>query len=436
MFLYLWMACHPNTPPFHPEVEQETLFQGLQPQPNLLMISIDTLRRSALGRYGGGTDTPFLDQLAEQGVVMDRHQTCSAWTYPGIVCTLTGQMPYTFGFMPRPDRALSDMSALPSDVQTIATHLHAAGMQTFLITTSNNLGPTHGTDVGYDWEYQEENLANQVTDRALELVKSSDFNRQAPWFLHVHFKDTHFEYNPPEAYKSELEGRQVLPWDLSSTDQVEQFLELEPMLSAEIVEEAHEQLRILYRGEVRFIDDELKRMITTLQAEDLMENTLIVVWTDHGEQFWEHGAFEHTNSLHSEENDGILFFSGAGLSPASWTGWTSSQDLLPTLLSLLNLPPAVLPGQVIGMALSDAPSFGVLLPHSGPPMQSISRGEKKLIYDWGGSFKFYNRDDDFEEQHDIYEANNPDVQEAIDLLRPEIQKLQPMITEYQPQGLP
>lgn len=440
-YTYLVLSCNEGEHPFsiEPTAPVEYIFDGIGSAPNVLMLSIDTLRRDALGRYGG-TETPVLDGLAARGVVMERHQTCSAWTYPGVACSLTGQLLYHFGFMPRIGTPGAEMPVLPEGTQTIATRLQASGVQTILLSTSDHLGLYHNTGMGYDLQERLDggiNGAQIAVDRALEVARGPMLDRARPWLLHLHVKDPHAVYEPPAAYRGALEGRMALPWDLATSEGQAQFFREEHSLSAELREEARLQLRLLYDGEVRFMDAELGRLMAGLEGEGLMENTLVVVWNDHGEQFWEHADQGHDTSLHFAENDGVLIFAGAGLEPLAWTQGTTSLDLLPTMLHIFGLPDDdALPGYRIGMAPSDRPRIGALWPRGKAPTQSVTLGEDKLIYRWDGYLEFYQRDRDPTERRNVYDDAPPALEQMQQLLREEVEKMRPAVDGYTPIGLP
>ena len=407
---------------------------------NLLMISIDTLRRDVIGRYGGGDDTPFLDELAGRGLALDRHDTCSAWTFPGSICAMSGRPPYYFGAMPRVDvgEGAEGTVPLPADAETLAVRLSAAGFQSLLTTTNLWIGPQTNLSIGYDRTVGSQDAqAGPQLDATLSLMEDGVIDLERPWFAHVHLRDPHSPYAPPASYLGELEGREALPWDLGTEKGFTDFQRARRSLSAEELAEAIVQIKIRYEGEVRYMDQEIRRFFTALEEKGLLTNTLVVVWSDHGEQFNEHGGFAHNNNLNVEENAGIALFSGPNVPATAWTGATTSIDLVPTILSLLGLPvPAELPGVVAGQATDDRPRTGVLWPTGLPPIQSVNIGTGKLIYHWWGRAGFYDRATDPEERTDIYDLQRADVQRAWEVMRAEVAALQPYVPEETPKGMP
>jgi arylsulfatase A-like enzyme len=401
---------------------------------NLLMISIDTLRRDALGRYGGSGDSPFLDALAERSRVMDRHQSCSAWTFPSAVCALTGQLPYSLGFMPLATSP-TEQAPVPEGTPTLATVLVEAGYQTRLVTTSVWISSTTGLDAGYQSEVRVRDAAaaglRAEAEREMEELSSA-----RPWLLHVHFRDPHGPYEAPESYLKALEGRPTLRWDLSTTEGEHAYHMERSSESAATRQEGDAQMRIRYLAELRYLDDELAAMLATFEAQGRLDNTLVVVWTDHGEQFWEHDDFQHNRSLHAEENDAIWMISGPDVVGEAWTGTTSGVDVLPTLLEQLGQPiPEGLAGCPVGKAERDRPQFAVRR-DDDTIMQAVTVGHQKLIYAWDGSLSRYDREVDPGELVNLYQAGGKQEAELWAWLKPEVAALQEVIPGMTPTGLP
>ncbi len=437
MLLYALLGCVRPPPLDLPARDLPDLEVARRPR-DVLMISVDTFRRAAIGRYGGGGDTPFLDGLAERSVALDRHQTCSAWTYPAVTCALTGRLPYDLGILPNLQDPSDEMAPLPAGTGTIAGHLGGAGWQSLLVSTNRHIGPMHNTAEGYgaveDWKAHP---AGAIVDRGLEWLRGPERDRDRRWLLHLHFMDAHEIYEPPARYRDLLAGRPALPWDLSTWEGLTAFEEAEAGLDAELREEARAQMRLLYRGEVRYLDDEIRRLIETAEAEGLLSDALIVFWNDHGEQFWEHGERGHNKSLYAEENDGFLWFSGSDVVPVAWEDGTGSVDLLPTLLGFLGQKiPGGLRGVQLGEAEPERARISVFWPPDEPPMQSVTIAETKLIYSWDGRHEAYRRGQDPGEQVDIYDRQDPIQAAEWEIIRAEAERMEPFVDGYRPHGIP
>ncbi len=405
-------------------------FEGAPPR-NLVMISIDTLRRDALGRYGGGTDTPFLDDLLERSFVLDQHASCANWTLPGVTCALSGRTPADMGFWPRPPTQEGD-TGIPENLRSLALMLEDHGYRTALATASEMLSPSGPLGAAYQATFDERNLpAGPLGEEALNLLDDLRSGDQ-PWFLHVHFKDPHDPYESGGAWRQEIAGR----WDLTS-------LGLDPSTSegmsaiAQAWQEADGQtraliaelVRVAYAADVRDFDAALADFWSDLEATGALDDALVVLWTDHGEQLFDHGELTHDKGLYEEEVAAIAAFQAPGLVPQAWTEPTRHVDLVPTILEMLGLPPEPgLTGKVVGEAgpLRVQPRF--MLNDELGAVTSVTVDGTKLIYRWSGVKELYDLRADPLELDDIYDASDPEVQCLWRYLEEEVWKLAPVLT--------
>ena len=178
-----------------------------------------------------------------------------------------------------------------------------------------------------------------------------------------------------------------------------------------------------------------KALFEALDAAGRLDDTLVMFWNDHGEQLFEHGARGHAISLFGEETDGFALFWARGLSPAVWDEATTNLDLMPTALWLLDIdPPPGLAGDVVGTAPAERPVFGTVAPIGRPPQQSVTVGNRKLIYRWDGLKSLFLRDTDPAEANNVYDDNPAVVQAMWDLLLPEVERAEPFIADYTPES--
>ena len=177
-------------------------------------------------------------------------------------------------------------------------------------------------------------------------------------------------------------------------------------------------------------------MMATLEAQGRLDNTLVVVWSDHGEQFWEHGGFQHNQSLHAEENDAIFFLSGLDVVAQAWTEPTSTVDILPTVLQHLGQP---IPGGLAGCPVKKAevgrPQFSARQ-HSDAVTQAVTVGNQKLIHGWSGSFLRYDIEVDPEESVNLYEEGGAEEAVLWRHLESEVAALGRVLPEETPKGMP
>jgi len=276
-------------------------------RPNLLLITIDTLRADHVGAYGyAAAETPALDRLAREGVRFERAVSAVPLTLPSHATILTGRTPPHHGLRN------NGAGALPANRPTLATALSEAGYRTGAFVGSfvldHRFGLSRGFDV-YDDEIardasgmrslEAERPASEVADRALAWLGRVAEDRAAPFFGWVHFYDAHAPYVPPEPYASRHRDA-------------------------------------LYDGEVAFVDAQVARLLEFLDRRGLAGSTLVAVASDHGEALGEHGELTHGLLLYEPTLRVPLILRGHGL-PAgkSVAAPVGLVDLAPTLAGLL-----------------------------------------------------------------------------------------------------
>lgn len=279
--------------------------------PHVILISIDSLRADHLGCYGHSRDTsPFLDEFASSGVVFETAVSSSSWTIPAHAAMFTGL----------PDRVhgcIDEFSWLDRSRKTIAEAFREAGYQTVGFFSGPPLHPNFGFGQGFDsyhdcTTFSETSIGILKGDKVLtelehkpntvvtngEVLDAVDrWLKDAtarPLFMFIHMWDVHYDYQPPQPYdrlfdpdyRGPCTGREVLevvkrPADWTDADV------------------AH--LQALYDGEIRWTDETVRKICERLEARFGAENLLIVITSDHGEAFYEHGVHGHRLSLHEEE---------------------------------------------------------------------------------------------------------------------------------------
>jgi arylsulfatase A-like enzyme len=165
-----------------------------------------------------------------------------------------------------------------------------------------------------------------------------------------------------------------------------------------------------YSAEVRYMDDEVGRLWTQFETDGLLDDTLVVFFSDHGEQFDEHGRFQHTWSLYREENAAVAAFWAKNIQPMTWSGPTIHQDLAPTILDALEVPLGSHTGVIVGTAPADRAlvTFNAMLDWGGTLMAAEKDGQK-LIYWWNGGKKYFDLSIDPTEVTDLYDPADPSV---------------------------
>ena len=411
----------------------DTWSPGPTPPRNLLVISIDTLRRDYLGAYSAeATASPFIDSLLAEGLVLDDHRSCSNWTYASILCALSGRYNEDNGFFPRggnPDPwDTQERTPLTPNTITLMPDLFTEqGFVSAIVTANPFLGTGFNVGSRYTNTRQITASAGEVTQAALESAANlRDDGR--PWLLHAHYIDPHTPYTPPSEYVSHnLVGLERLPVDIRQTGGMEELAAIWVDLTAFQQALALEYIDVLYRGEIANLDHHIELLMTQLEEDGMLEDTLVMLWSDHGEQFHEHEQFQHHKALYSEETAGLAaFWSSDGDGPARWSGPTTHMDLLPTTLCMMGLEPLadVDPtsptGAVIEHIPDNRPRFSSALLDIS--QSSVDLDGLRLIYRWDGTLELYDLAEDPGEQVDLAAERTEDVSALWSLLEPMVVK--------------
>lgn len=429
------MGCADNEVPSTVTTEVSTpLFEysGVHPT-NVLMISIDTWRKDQVDTTLSSSDktssAPFISNMVSEGVHLSNHHSSSSWTYPSMTAALAGQDLVTMNFVP----SIGDKTGImPATVTFLPTLLSNEGYNTGIVTANGFLCSEY--EIGDKYDYEEclppkdtafDALA--LRSRGLALAETLSAGK-TPWLLHLHLIDPHLPYDPPAAYLDEVNALPPLSYDFSSS-------------SAQALQVAWDDLAkedqglflthttARYRALTRYVDDEINGLMSDLSEQGLLEDTLVVLFADHGEQLFEHGSAGHTTSLHSQETTVTAAFWAKNLLPNIWTGLTSHHDLVPTILDQLQLEvPQHITGITAGERTDDTVIFSYLL----TPIQfyiSTIIEDHKLIYGWhDGSKLLYNIASDPEEQNDIYDNTLDSTAKLWLALDEELARLQPLIS--------
>ena len=348
-------------------------------RPNVIIYLIDTLRADHLGVYGYPRPTsPNIDRFAQDSVLFLDASAHSSWTRPSVVSLLTGLLPPAHGVQGRADK-------LPASVRTLAEMLGEQGYETLGLVTNGNVGPTFGLDRGFSYfrhlrESTERPEMHRLSDHLNEWIFRFLDNRAddpRPFFLYAHATDPHLPYTPPEPFRRRFAAG-VDP----AIGQRESARAITSTRGGS--EETRAALVDLYDGEIAFNDHHFGRLLADLRQRGLYDSSLIVLAADHGEEFLDHGGWEHGKTLYSEQLHVPLILKlpgGAGAGTRVATS-VSQVDVLPTILDLLAIdPPAVIDGRsLLRPRSAGRPSFAALA-LSGRELRSVTARGWKLILD-------------------------------------------------------
>jgi arylsulfatase A-like enzyme len=304
--------------------------------PNVVLISLDTLRADRLSCYGyDRPTTPTIDALAAAGTLFEDASATSPWTAPSHASMLTGLFSAHHGVLNLGFR-------LPTEAVTLAEALGAAGYQTFGAVNSINLGlPTMEFDQGFErYSWTEEtaetadgtlvvpNTGREVAAVARAMVEERDPER--PFFLFLHVYDTHADLSPEERYREEF----VAPYSGPVDGTAAQFFQMIEY-AVQVDQAGITWLREMYDAEVRQVDDLVADFLAFLEEEGVRDDTLIVLTSDHGEEFFEHGFPGHARTQYQEVLAIPLILSGPGVPRGRRIAEpVGLVDVFPTVLAL------------------------------------------------------------------------------------------------------
>jgi arylsulfatase A-like enzyme len=399
---------------------------------NLIVISIDTFRRDVLARYGGVSGSAeYLSQLFDEGYALEQHTSCSNWTMQSMLCLQTGASNLDVGVVP--DVSSVHRAAIPDSLTTLPVVLADAGYHSVLATGNSWFSSVWNMDLGFSWSSTPiHGNVEKVYENGLEpLMAAREKGLTDPFYLHLHIIEPHAAYDPPDKYLDGLDALEEIDIDLSQKD--EQYAKNREWMTMPVEEQElyNNHLKVRYAGEVEFLDDQLRSVMEDLENRNFLKNTLVVIVSDHGEAFFEHGEQNHAVSLHREENDAIALFWAQNIVPGSFDGPTTHADIAPTILSVLGVEqPKTMTGLTVAEVSYDRTRFAITAGKLGV-RQSVMDGGHKLIFDWStGRIETYDLAADPLEQTDLVSYDATEAARLFEILRPEVERASEIMSHY------
>lgn len=341
---------------------REPVIEGRYAGHNVLVISLDTCRRDALSLYGAPDDSSaHLASFARDAVVFEHARAPAPHTAPSHMSLFTSLLPSVHGVQnvqhgvhPETGKRRPLIESVPQDVPTLAEVLSARGYRCIGLTDGGNLNPPHGFDRGFE-HYTADLIGAeaQFADAARWIgeLRAGD----APWFLFVHTYEMHAPYVSPPEYVArwapdDYEGplRQAVD-ALQGKSFREAFGAMRSVFWKDVDGFGADEVRYLrglYAAGVQYTDDMAASFLDLLRGSETFDDTLVVVLSDHGEEFAEHGRWQH-EQLYEECLRVPLIVrlpGGAGGGTRIPTP-VSLMDVMPTLLELLGVERDGLPGK-------------------------------------------------------------------------------------------
>jgi arylsulfatase A-like enzyme len=295
----------------------------------VVLIIVDTLRADHVGAYGHDRPTtPHLDRRIRQGHRFEHAYSTAPWTLPATASLYTGLYPDKHGAGYR-FRELR-FSSLADEVETLAERFAAEGFATAAVIANVYLSPQFGLERGFDRfvdlggaEGQAAATADRVVDEALAwLPELGD-----KFFLVVHLIDPHLPYDAP----APLSGRFTRGLSSSLQPPIVKKKSITRRLG-ELTKADHELIAAAYHEEIAFADLHLARLFDRLEHDGVLDEGLVVLASDHGEELFDHRRFEHGHTFYQELLRVPLVFWGRGVESGSSAEVVSLVDVAPTVL--------------------------------------------------------------------------------------------------------
>lgn len=304
---------------------------------NVILLTIDTLRRDVLGCYGGeGRLTPFIDSIQDRCIRFSRAQSAGPYTQAGFPGILTSSYYLDYGYS-------KDKKFNPNRV-LISEPLHDQGIATVGFHSNAYLCAYFGWNRGWDVFY--DSMEADVTDK-VPYIEASILNEKLrtwllnqkkvgkPFFLWIHYMDVHEPYIPKREYIDVIDSS----ININEDDMFSLFKNV--LLKRDVSnKDTVELLRKLYLAGVRKIDDSVKELFDILQKANLLNETVVIITSDHGDEFGEHGGLSHDGKMYSELVDVPLIIFDPSLPEGKICDKVvSTIDVPPTIIHLFGLDP-------------------------------------------------------------------------------------------------
>ncbi len=383
------------------------------PQPNVVLITVDTLRADRLGCYGfEQARTPNIDRLAAEGVLVEHAIATVPITLPSHASILTGFYPPALGVRH------NGRHTVPEEVETLAERLKRDGYRTQAFVSARVLHRRFNLDQGFDgyddWLHGEgdaptmfqihERSAERTTDRVLQWLEQSP-SSDAPFFLWVHLFDPHQPYEPPE-----------------------EVARLSPTL---------------YDGEIAVVDEQLGRLFRKLRELGKMDDTITVFTSDHGESLGEHGEETHAIFIYeSTVHVPLIIRYPRKLSAGErYAGTVRGTDIMPTTIGLAGLEPVRTQGQdltdaLMGRGIAEVAAYSESLDaeitFAMAPLHGLRLGQWTYIR--APRAELYDRSEDPNELENLLERDDAVAKEAASKAEELDRKLSKILEESASHG--
>lgn len=316
---------------------------------NVILISMDALRYDRTG-FGGNTAglTPNLDQLAEESVVFHKTVSAASWTLPSHMSMWTARWPSVHRVTNKLALLGQDQMAetsLSPGIDTLPNQLIQAGRVGAAFTGGAGVSGRYGFNRGFETYVDDRAFAGMdySAPKAIDWIRT---HRDKPFFLFLHGYDSHGQYPLPESEIGQIPYEGTLKGDIEEQARLrEQGLAAirSPGDDASLTDALGPAdgafLKAIYDRKVRDADQRVGAFVAELRAMGILEDTLLVVVSDHGDEFMEHGSLDHGHTLYEEQLHTVFLLRIPGFTRRQDVRELArTVDLFPTVFDLLGLP--------------------------------------------------------------------------------------------------
>jgi len=382
-----------------------------EPQPNVILITISTLRADHVGCLGCQRDTtPDFDRFAEENILFTNAFATSSWQMPAVGSIFTSLYPTQHG-------ATHINNKLSQKVQTLAGILKENGFYTLGFCCNPRLSADYGFDHGFDFydDYSVSMMLNSLTfgneepieintKRTNDLVNDAAIrwlqkNNHRPFFMFMHYYDNHWDYLPPAPYDTLYDPNYV-----GVIDGIK--IVWEPLYSNPPEDRDIEHMIALYDGEVRQTDNDLGEMLSFLKEKHLLDNSIVIIAGDHGEQFYEHGHTSHHGIFEELIHIPLaISIPDKSTKKQKIDSLVSGVDILPTILNFVAVPvPDICEGKSLKPLIesqSEKINDFVFVEYTGgtvPDCLAVRSNRYKYVQENGKSFVYDLLKDPYEQK--------------------------------------
>jgi len=310
----------------------------------IILISLDTLRADHLGVYGYSRDTsPRIDEFARRAFVFERALASAPNTPPSQMSMMTSRYPGQHGFT-------GDGDTMAPSLETLAERLRKAGLQTAGFVDGGYLSSEFGFDRGFEIYDDEGGGLEEILPRALAWL---DANGDDPFFLFLHSYDIHAPYLSPPPYGGMFHDEPYTGDLIPTAERMDEIFFAQQTVEPEDMQHLVDS----YDEGIRYGDAQIGRLLDHLRSSGRLEDTLVVLTSDHGEEFGEHGSVLHWQLFFQPNlRVPLIIRPPRGIDgPFRVDDQAELIDVLPTLLALVGAEPLA---EAQGRSLVEVASYG------------------------------------------------------------------------------